>query len=112
MFVILIYDSVIKQACCYIKQPMHIVTLKLAGGGGFCQLSTDIACIPSIFIKTSQILFGESCLMSAFTKKFFGKLRMIEIGPQFFFQIFSLQPRSFSQSLEQLFSHSRSEQFW
>ena len=38
----------------------------------------DKACIPSIFIKTSQFFFGESCLMSAF----FGKLRMIEIGPR------------------------------
>jgi hypothetical protein len=41
-----------------------------------------MACIPSIFIKTSQIVFGESCLMSAFTKIFFGKLWMIEIGPR------------------------------
>jgi hypothetical protein len=36
----------------------------------------------SIFIKTSQLFFGESCLMSAFTKQFFGKLRMIEIDPR------------------------------
>ena len=42
----------------------------------------DMACIPSIFIKTSQIFFGESCLMSAFTKNFLGKLRMIAIGPR------------------------------
>ena len=42
----------------------------------------DKACIPSIFIKTSQFFFGESCLMSAFTKKNVEKLRMIEIGPR------------------------------
>ena len=33
-----------------------------------CGGSTDMACIPSFFIKTSQFFFGESCLMSAFTK--------------------------------------------
>ena len=55
---------------------IYNLTLKLAS-------STDVACIPSIFIKTSQIFFfGESCLMSAFTKNFFEKLRMIEIGPR------------------------------
>jgi hypothetical protein len=45
----------------------------MQGGGGGCgkTLSTDIACMPSIFIKTSQFFFGESCLMSAFTKNFF-----------------------------------------
>ena len=54
------------------------------GGGGVQNgpLDTDKACIPSIFIKTSQLFFGESCLMSAFTKKCFEKLRMIEIGPR------------------------------
>ena len=55
------------------------------GGGGEgqkCLLDTDKTCIPSIFIKTSQIVFGESCLMSAFTKNIFEKLRMIEIGPR------------------------------
>ena len=35
----------------------------------------DMACIPSILIKTSQFFFGENCLISALTKKFFGKLR-------------------------------------
>ena len=40
----------------------------------------DKACIPSIFIKTSQFFFDESCVISAFTKFFFEKLRMIEIG--------------------------------
>jgi hypothetical protein len=40
-----------------------------------------MACITSILIKTSQKI-GESCLISAFTKKFFGKVRMIEIGPR------------------------------
>ena len=39
-------------------------------GGGFCPSGTDIACIPSIFIKTSQIVFGKSSLISAFAKKF------------------------------------------
>ena len=43
-------------------------------------LDTDKACIPSIFIKTSQFFFSESCLMSAFIQIFFEKLRMIEIG--------------------------------
>ena len=54
-------------------------------GGGVQNdpLDTDKACIPSIFIETSQIVFfGESCLMSAFTKKFFEKLRVLEIGPR------------------------------
>ena len=50
-------------------------------GGQKCPLETDDACIPSIFIKTSQFFFfGERCLISAFTKIQFGKLRMIEIG--------------------------------
>ena len=40
-----------------------------------------MACIPSIFIKTSQFFFDESCLISAFTKIFFGKLRMLKVGP-------------------------------
>ena len=42
----------------------------------------DMACIPSIFIKTSQFFFDESCLISAFTKIFFGKLRMLKVGPR------------------------------
>ena len=52
------------------------LTLKLrvqVGGGGWgqkCPLDTGDACIPSIFIKTSQIFFGESCSMPAFTKFF------------------------------------------
>ena len=41
-----------------------------------------IACMPSIFNKTPQIFFDESCVISAFTKFFFEKLRMIEIGPR------------------------------
>ena len=41
-----------------------------------------MACMPSIFIKTSQIFFVESCWISAFTKKFFGKLRLLEVGPR------------------------------
>ena len=40
----------------------------------------DIACIPSIFIKTSQSFFDESFGISAFTKIFFEKLGIIEIG--------------------------------
>ena len=52
------------------------------GGGQSVPMDTDKASIPSIFIKTSQIFFGESCLMSAFTKNFFEDLRMIEIGPR------------------------------
>jgi hypothetical protein len=51
-----------------------LLTLKLAGGG-IHPSSTDMACIPSIFFQTSQFFFGESCLMSAFTKNFFKKLR-------------------------------------
>jgi hypothetical protein len=47
------------------------------GGGCGSPSGADIACIPSIFIKASQLFFGESCLMSAFTKFFFEKLRMI-----------------------------------
>ena len=50
-------------------------------GGGFCPPITDMACIPSVFIKT-PLIFGESCSMSAFTKDFLGKLRMIELGPR------------------------------
>ena len=38
--------------------------------------------MPSIFIKTPQIFFDESCGISAFTKNFFEKLRVIEIGPR------------------------------
>ena len=41
-----------------------------------------MVCISSIFIKTSQFFFDESCLISAFTKKFFGKLRMLKVGPR------------------------------
>ena len=52
------------------------------GVGGIHPSSMDMACIPSIFIKTFQFFFGESCLKSAFTKKFFGKIRMIEMGPR------------------------------
>ena len=52
------------------------------GVGGIHPSSMDMACIPSIFIKTFKFFFGESGLMSAFTKIFFGKLRMIEIGPR------------------------------
>ena len=52
------------------------------GGGQNGPLDTDSKCIPSIFIKPSQFFFGESCLMSAFTKISFGKLRMTEIGPR------------------------------
>ena len=59
------------------------LTLTDAGGGVQNDpLDTDKACIPSIFIETSQIFFGESCLMSAFTKNFFEKLRVLEIGPR------------------------------
>ena len=41
------------------------LTLKHAGGSCGKTSGTDMACIPSIFIKTSQIYFGESCLTSA-----------------------------------------------
>ena len=58
------------------------LTLKDAGGGQNDPLVTDKACMPSIFIKTPQIFFDESCVISAFTKNFFEKLRMIEIGPR------------------------------
>ena len=33
-------------------------------------------------LSNYQSTFGESCLMSAFVKIFFGKLRIIEIGPR------------------------------
>jgi hypothetical protein len=39
------------------KSWFRILTLKLAGWGGFCPRSTDMACIPSIFIKTFQKKF-------------------------------------------------------
>ena len=55
-------------------------SLKDAGGQND-PLVTDKA-MPSIFIKTPQIFFDESCVISAFTKIFFEKLRMIEIGPR------------------------------
>ena len=60
---------------------VYILTLKDAGGGQNDPLVTEKTCMPSIFIKTPQIFFYESCVISAFTKKFFEKLRMIEIGP-------------------------------
>ena len=58
------------------------LTLKTAGGGCGMTSVADMACMPSIFIKTSQIFFVESCWISAFTKKFFGKLRLLEVGPR------------------------------
>ena len=61
---------------------VYILTLKDVGGGQNDPLVTDKACMPSIFIKTPQIFFYESCVISAFTKIFFEKLRMIEIGPR------------------------------
>ena len=66
------------------KKESYSLTLNEAEGGGVqkCPLDTDKASIPSIFIKTSQNILCISCLMSAFTKIFFGKLRMIEIGPR------------------------------
>jgi hypothetical protein len=37
------------------------LTLKYAGGGGgFCPSSTDMACITSIFIKTSQFFLVKA----------------------------------------------------
>ena len=54
----------------------------MGGGGWFNPSSMDMACIPSIFIKTSQFFFDESCLISAFTKIFFGKLRTLKLGPR------------------------------
>ena len=59
-----------------------MLTLKTAGVGGFNPSSADMACMPSIFIKTSQLFFVESCWISAFTKIFLGKLRMLEVGPR------------------------------
>ncbi len=45
-----------------------------------------LAWIRRVFLQFSskllKLFFGESCLMSAFTKDFFVKLRMIEIGPR------------------------------
>ena len=39
----------------------NIFNPKICGGGGrFCPLSTDIACISSIFIKTSQFFFVKA----------------------------------------------------
>ena len=34
------------------------------------------------FHQNSSIFFVESCWISAFTKNFFGKLRMLEVGPR------------------------------
>ena len=48
--------------------------------GGFCPSSTDMAFIPSIFIKTSQFFVGESWHQSSFSKIVATLLRMIEIG--------------------------------
>ena len=61
---------------------VYILTLKDAGGGQNDPLVTEKTCMPSIFIKTPQIFFDESCVISAFNKKFFEKLRMTEIGPR------------------------------
>ena len=67
----------------YFAHSNETLTLKDVGGGAQNDpLVTDKACMPSIFIKTPQIFFDESCVISAFTKKFFEKLRMIEIGPR------------------------------
>jgi hypothetical protein len=41
--------------------PIDKLTLIDAGGGQNDPLGTDKAGMPSIFIKTSQIFFGESC---------------------------------------------------
>ena len=41
---------------------------------------TDTACVHSIFIKTSQFFFDESCLIPALTKFFGGKLRMLKVA--------------------------------
>ena len=54
-----------------------MLTLLDLSGEQLVHPGMDMACIPSIFIKTSHF-FGESCLMSAFTKQFLGW--MIEIG--------------------------------
>ena len=42
--------------------------------------STDMACIPSIFLKTSEMFFGESWHQSSFSKIVAKLLRMIKIG--------------------------------
>ena len=56
------------------------------GGGGGGVESTHRVWIWLVFLQFSSKLFnfffGESCLMSAFTKIFFGKIRMIEMGPR------------------------------
>jgi hypothetical protein len=55
---------------------------KVRGGGGILPTEYEYGLysfnlLSNIFKK----FFSESCLMSAFTKIFFGNLRMIEIGP-------------------------------
>ena len=66
----------------FTRHILSSLTLKTAGGGCGKTSVADMACMPSIFIKTSQIFFVESCWISAFTKKFFGKLRLLEVGPR------------------------------
>ena len=41
-----------------------------------------MACIPSIFIKTSQIFFWWKLFDFSFHQIFFGKLRMLKVGPR------------------------------
>ena len=58
------------QSLCKGIHKMFNFNPKKPGGGRILPVGADIACIPSIFIKTSQIVFGKSSLISAFAKKF------------------------------------------
>ena len=53
-----------------------------AMGGQNDLLGTDKACIPSIFIKTSQFLLVKARCQFSPNFNFFEKLRKIEIGPK------------------------------
>ena len=66
---------------CLIRNKLVLTLLDLSGEQ-LVHPGMDMVCIPSIFIKTSQFFFDESCLISAVTNFFGGKLRMLKVGPR------------------------------
>ena len=55
-----VHDAKKKNLRFILHQPNIVNPKGGEGGGQKCPLDTDKALIPSIFIKTSQFLFGES----------------------------------------------------
>ena len=70
----MILIGVFIELCPQVIYRNFCLTLNDAGGGQNDPLGTDKACMPSIFIKTSQFIF----LMKAIRFQ----LRMIQIGPR------------------------------